>query len=296
MASSRTLPPGRCCRNSPTGADTEEIWPPINSSTAGWLPRYGIWRNSTPPARDSNSPRKCGTEPGAGEPKFPCAGFFFTHARNSATFVTDAGTAGPTARPKSTSMRATVASGPRPDRTEASCRCGGSHQHRSWRHKDRTAVIGHPLDGLYGDCPPAPARFSNIATLIPTAELFTHAARDGVGSTAGAKPTMIFRLSTCSAARAGSERPVSPRPALAPADEMNCLRLMVCIGLSFGRIWTIQLSALTIAVAEAGELSSPLSAPGVDGSCFMTLSLIQLPSWTLRRHPTLINRIIFGNH
>jgi hypothetical protein len=44
---------------------------------------------------------KWGTEPAAGEPKFACAGLALHQARNSATLRTEAGTAGPTANPKS---------------------------------------------------------------------------------------------------------------------------------------------------------------------------------------------------
>jgi hypothetical protein len=101
VASSRALPVCRCCRNSPTGPDTAATAPPIMSRIAGCVPRYGAWRSSTPAVRESSSPTKCGTEPAAGLPNAASLGFAFAQATKSRTPRTDAGTAGPTAKPKS---------------------------------------------------------------------------------------------------------------------------------------------------------------------------------------------------
>lgn len=49
----------------------------------------------------SSSPTQCGTEPAAGLPKAASSGFAFAQATKSRTPRTAAGTAGPTAKPKS---------------------------------------------------------------------------------------------------------------------------------------------------------------------------------------------------
>ncbi|MNT98339.1 hypothetical protein D3C72_2409050 [compost metagenome] len=68
---------------------------------AGCEPRKPTWRMSTLPARLMSSPTKCGTEPGAGEPKLAPVGLALHHSRNSGTVFTEAGTCGPTANPMS---------------------------------------------------------------------------------------------------------------------------------------------------------------------------------------------------
>jgi len=59
-------PPARCCRNSPTGPDTEATCPPIRSAIAGCVPGEGTcFRSHAGPRVPNSSATKCGTEPAA---------------------------------------------------------------------------------------------------------------------------------------------------------------------------------------------------------------------------------------
>jgi hypothetical protein len=54
-----------------------------------------------PAERPISTPMKCGTAPAPGEPKFAWFGLALHQSRNSGMLRTDAGTAGPAAKPKS---------------------------------------------------------------------------------------------------------------------------------------------------------------------------------------------------